>query len=75
MNRDDRKAIIGAIAFAALLTLSSAAFADPPKLPAGITCETVRSLVAKHGRVYAYAWARLHGYSRADIREAEKCLK
>ncbi len=75
MTSDDWKALIGAIVFAALLTLSSVALADVPRLPAGVTCETVRVLVAKHGKVYALLWARLNGYSRAEIREAEKCLK
>lgn len=50
--------------------------ADVPKqLPAGVTCEQVRSMVAEYGKVYAYAWARLQGYTAAQIAEAKRCLK
>ena len=56
-----------------LIGLSGAA--DGPKLPAGATCEMVRSMVAEYGRVASYAWAKLHGYSAQDIAEAKKCLR
>lgn len=45
-----------------------------PRLPAGVTCADVRAKVAEHGRIYAYAWARLHGYSKAEIEQAKRCL-
>lgn len=45
-----------------------------PKLPAGVSCEFVRSKVAEHGKLVAWAWARLNGYSRAEINEAKRCL-
>jgi hypothetical protein len=64
--------IIAALIF---LCISSIAYAaEPPRLPQGITCEMVRSEVAKHGRVYAYTLARLHGFSTVEIAEAKKCL-
>jgi hypothetical protein len=49
--------------------------ADAPRLPQGVTCEFVRAKVAEHGKVVAYAWARLQGYSRREINEAKRCLK
>ena len=61
---------------AILLLLAAPARADdPPKLPDGYTCEDVRAKVAENGRIVAYAWARLHGYSKRDIAEAKKCLR
>lgn len=77
MNRDDLKIFLyaGLIAAAFLIWATLAHAADPPKLPAGVTCEAVRAKVAEHGRVYAYAWARLNGYSRAEVLEAKKCLR
>lgn len=75
MNRDDRKVLWHAVLIALLVTLVAPAFAaDPPRLPPGVTCEAVRAKVAEHGKVYAYAWAKLHGYSRAEINEAKKCI-
>lgn len=75
MNRDDVKACLYAGLIALLLILTAAAFADEPKLPPGITCADVRAQVAQHGEYVAYAWARLQGYSQAQIREARKCLR
>lgn len=51
------------------------AAADDPKLPPGVTCSDVRSNVAQYGKIAAYAWARLHGYSSKQINEAKKCLR
>lgn len=48
---------------------------NEPRLPPGADCETIRAKVAAHGRRLARSWAALHGYSKDDIREAEKCLK
>jgi hypothetical protein len=48
--------------------------ADTPQLPIGVTCEAVRAKVAEHGRIMAYAWARLNGYSAKQIAEAKRCL-
>lgn len=74
MNRDDWNALIGAAIFAIALTLALPAFASEPKLPAGITCEFVRSKVAEYGKVYAYAWARMQGYTSREVAEAKRCL-
>jgi hypothetical protein len=57
-----------------LLLLSTGAMAEEPKLPPGVTCVDVRAKVDQHGQYVAYAWARLNGYSRAQIKEARKCL-
>ena len=59
----------------ALLLISPAASADEPKLPDGYTCEAVRAKVAEHGWLVAYAWAKLQGYSKADIAQAKRCLR
>lgn len=48
---------------------------DPPQLPPGVTCELVRAMVAEHGKVYSYAWAKLNGYSAKEIEAARKCLR
>jgi len=57
----------------AMLLISPAMAAD--KLPDGYTCEAVREKVAEHGWFIAYAWAKLHGYSKAEISAAKKCLR
>lgn len=75
MNRDDWKVILRATLIAACMVLGAAALADEPKLPAGKTCADVRENVARYGRFVARTWARLNGYTKAEIREAEKCLK
>lgn len=75
MTPDDRKVFLHAILIALFITFASAALADDPRLPAGVTCDMVRSRVAEHGRLVAYAWARLQGYSRRQIKEAERCLR
>jgi uncharacterized protein YbaA (DUF1428 family) len=46
-----------------------------PDLPQGVTCEFVRAKVAEHGKVVAYAWARLQGYSKEEIKQAKRCLR
>jgi hypothetical protein len=46
-----------------------------PKLPPGVTCKLVRDQVAEHGKLVAYTWATLNGYSKKDITEARKCLR
>lgn len=61
------------LALAALFIVTAAQAAA--ELPPGVTCEFVRAKVAEYGKVYAYAWARLHGYSAAQIAEAKRCLK
>jgi hypothetical protein len=49
--------------------------AGEPKLPEGVTCSDVRAHVAQYGKIAAYAWARLQGYSSKEIAEAKRCLK
>jgi hypothetical protein len=64
------------IALALLMTgIAPAIAADPPSLPPGITCELVRAKVAEHGKIVAFAWAKLNGYSRAEIDAAKRCLR
>ena len=75
MNRDDAKVMMHAGLIALFMIVTAAAFADEPKLPPGVTCADVRGKVAEYGETIAYAWARLQGYSRAQIREARKCLR
>jgi hypothetical protein len=77
MNRDDRKVFLhaGLIAAAVVIAATLAHAADPPRLPPGVTCADVRAKVAEHGKVYAYAWARLNGYTTAQINEAKKCVR
>lgn len=58
----------------ALLVMSSTAGASEQKLPAGVTCSMVQDYVKAYGRFAAFAWAKLNGYSNAEIREAGKCL-
>lgn len=54
----------------------SPAFAQEPKLPPGITCELVRTLVADNGgELRAMIWARRQGYTFSQIAEARKCLR
>ncbi len=64
------------LVFAAVLLLATCwkARADAPQLPPGVTCEAVRAKVAEHGRYVAWAWARLNGYTKADIEAAKRCL-
>ncbi len=78
MNRDDAKTFLVAGIVYALVAIIGAGFAlaaDPPRLPLGVTCEAVRAKVAEHGKVYAYAWAKLNGYSKAEIDAAKRCLR
>jgi hypothetical protein len=56
-----------AVLLIAVLLITPALAADPPKLPDGYTCEDVRAKVAEHGWFIAYAWAKLHGYSKGEI--------
>lgn len=65
--------IIMGLIFGVLLGAVKAASPEP-KLPPGRTCAEVIAYVATYGRVLAYATARLEGYSKRDIKEAEKCL-
>lgn len=67
--------IIPALVAIALVATCTRARADPQRLPPGVTCAAVRAMVAEHGKVYAYAWARLQGYTAAQIAEAKRCLK
>ena len=53
-----------------LLLLSVQARAEQP-----IDCETVRAMVAEHGKAKALAWAIERGYSWRQINLARKCLK
>lgn len=75
MNSREWLEIFGGAVFAFLFLCTLAFAADPPKLPAGITCEVVRSKVAEHGKVYAYAWAKVQGYTSAEISQAKRCLR
>jgi hypothetical protein len=77
MNRDDRKVFLhaGLIALIVVVGFTLAHAADPPRLPPGVSCEAVRAKVAEHGKVVAYAWARLNGFSKADIEAAKRCLR
>jgi len=59
----------------ALVFMTMEAVAADPKLPDGFSCSDVRAKVEEHGQYIAYAWARLHGYSRYQIKQARKCLK
>jgi hypothetical protein len=72
VTRDDRKVFRHAVLIALFVCFAAAALAgEPPRLPAGVTCEAVRAKVAEHGRYVAYAWARLQGYTTAEINEAQ----
>lgn len=63
------------IALMLAVILITAAFADEPALPAGITCDYVRAKGAEIGKVRALALALANGATSAQIREAKKCLK
>lgn len=48
-----------------------------PKLPTGVTCEQIAQSYAEWSHLGKRAirlWLSLNGYSRAQQREAEKCL-
>lgn len=63
---------------AILLLLTVPVMAADPKLPPGVTCEHVQANYSQWsylGKGAIRAWLRWNGHSRADIREAEKCLK
>ena len=75
MNRDDRKVFLWAGLIAAAIVLTAAGIAGAAELPPGTDCETIRRLVAEHGKIKALAWAIRQGYSTEQIREARKCLK
>lgn len=64
-----------AAALVLLATGIKARAADPPKLPAGVTCSDVRERVAEHGLAVAIAWAVKQGYSWREIRDAKRCLR
>ena len=64
---------------ALLLALGSPALGadtrlSPPRLPPGVTCEDVRTHVRRWGKLVALAWAKAQGFSRVEIREAQRCL-
>lgn len=69
------RVIIACIQLTAAAGTTSLVAAEEPKLPPGVTCEVVRELVTLHGRLAAYAWAKLNGYSKKEIAEARKCLR
>jgi hypothetical protein len=61
-----------------LAIILSAALAREPHLPAGITCDYVRAQYAEWswaGKWAIHRYLLLQGYSWAQIREAEKCLR
>lgn len=58
-----------------IILMTQPARASDVSLPEGVSCATIRSLVAEHGKVTALAWAIRQGYSWPQIREAKKCLK
>lgn len=76
MNRDEVKTcLVGGVLAALIVIAATLAYAaDPPRLPPGVSCADVRAKVAENGKVYAYAWAKLNGYTTAEINEAKKCL-
>ncbi len=57
------------------LLAAQAAVASEPRLPPGVSCSIVKGYVKAYGRIAAYAWAKLNGYSNAEIMEAKKCLE
>ncbi len=64
--------------FALILMATPAAGAADlagPKLPYPYTCEDIRTNVALYGKALAWSWAVLHGYTKAEINEARKCLR
>lgn len=75
MNRDDRKVFLWAGLIAAAIVLTAAGVAGAAELPPGVDCQTVRRLVAEHGKARALAWALRQGYSWDQIQEARKCLR
>jgi hypothetical protein len=58
-----------------LVILLTAQLSRMPQLPAGVTCDQIKALVAEHGYAKALMWAREHGYSWWQINEARKCLR
>jgi len=61
-----QNSIIAAVILAALST--------DPQLPAGVTCEQIKALVAEYGKVRSLTWAVRQGYSWPQIRAAKRCL-
>lgn len=52
--------------------------AELPRLPPGVTCEQIVQRYAEWshlGKRAIRTWLFFNGYSRAQIREAEKCLR
>lgn len=76
MNRDDIRTLLtaGFLALAIVVGAAAFAYADEPKLPAGITCEDVREKVSELGWAKALALAVEKGATWRQIREARKCL-
>jgi hypothetical protein len=56
--------LIPALCAFVLIATCTKARANTPQLPTGFTCEAVRAKVAEHGKIVAYAWAKLKGYSK-----------
>lgn len=65
---------IGAFCFL-MIAPAQAALTDEPRLPAGYTCDQVRTNVALYGKFASFLWAKANGFSAADIAQARRCLK
>ncbi len=76
MNRDDAWTLVqGLLVATAIVVLATSAHADEPKLPAGYTCEDVRSIVSEVGKIKALAMAFEAGATWRQVNEARKCLR
>lgn len=49
--------------------------AEPPRLPAGVTCNDVIQNVKRYGYWPALLWARANGFSKDEIEAAKRCLR
>lgn len=74
-----RKTILIHITFALLILCPiSGHAAEPSRLPPGVTCETVKGNYEQWSHLGKRAirlWLSLNGYTKAQQREAEKCLQ
>lgn len=59
----------------AILLLVIIAGADEPKSPNTLVCEVVRWYVSEYGEPAAMSWAKSHGWSKARIDEARRCIQ
>lgn len=69
--------LLAALALVCIASIPAHA-ADPPKLPPGVTCEQIAQLYAEWshvGKRVMRGWLFINGYSRAQMREAERCLR